>query len=326
MKKYEGKTIYAFTSLDGSNIAHGNPGLVVFGNPNEEERILISKNATVELNNEYIKLPIIVFVNPVDIENNLFDIRYYFCTGKEMNICGHGTICAVKAIIEKYDKKHTKQFYNFNLNQDFKENQRFPLLKIESDGNYFITELDDVNFEEVAKDNEIRKIIKRNLPSVIEETIYKSELRDYIFVCKDPKELRKTIIPLEELQNIRKIDSTYRGLFTVAISDKEGYDYETTVISDELPAPVYKDPACGSANKEILKLLRITNTFPNRFKKGDIENFRMYYPYRSEELGILGGIQDIEYHYKIGKIFVKSGAKFGKNIEIEINNNFINFI
>ena len=36
MKKYEATTVYAFTALDGNDRAHGNPALVVFGDPTDE--------------------------------------------------------------------------------------------------------------------------------------------------------------------------------------------------------------------------------------------------------------------------------------------------
>ena len=101
MTKYEAATVYAFTPLSGNDKAHGNPALVVFGDPTDEEKVLISQQARVELNGDMMESPIIDFVRPVDVENNIFDIRYYFCTGMEVSICGHGTICATKAIMEK---------------------------------------------------------------------------------------------------------------------------------------------------------------------------------------------------------------------------------
>ncbi|MDR1499162.1 MAG: PhzF family phenazine biosynthesis protein [Rickettsiales bacterium] len=327
MKKYEAFTAYAFTPLGGTDKAHGNPALVVFGDKSltEKEKFLISRQARVELNDEMIELPIITFIEPVDVEKNNFNIQYYFCSGMEVSICGHGTLCATKVILEKYKKKNEKQSFTFNLNQSFEENRVFPQLKIESDGTHFTAEFDDVDFTPLAKDSKVYEIIQKNLPNIVDNTVYISSLKDYICVCSNAETLRKTIIPLTELRKIREIDETYRCVIAVSPSNIKGYDYETTVFSDGLPAPVYKDPACGSANKEMPKLLRITNTFPNRFKSGDTEHFRMFYPYRYAETGIMGGIQEVEYRYKENKIFVTCGVKFGKGSEITIDGDKIIF-
>lgn len=323
--KYEASTVYAFTPLNGNEKAHGNPALVVFGKLTDEERKIIAQQSRVELNGDLIELPIIDFIEPVDVENNIFNIRYYFFTGMEVSICGHGTICAVKAITEKYKKEKKKQIFTFNLNKNFEENSSQPQLKIESDGTYFRVEFDDVKIEPLDNSDLVYDFLLEHIPGIVKETIYYGELKDYMCISNDAKIIRETVIPLNELKKIRKLNPTYRGIFVVAKSDREGYDYETSVISDGLPAPVYKDPACGSANKEVPQFIRAVNLFPNRFKSGDVENFKMYYPYRCAEIGIIGGVQDVEYRWKDGKIFVVSGAKFGKNLELTVENGKLYF-
>jgi predicted PhzF superfamily epimerase YddE/YHI9 len=243
----------------------------------------------------------------------------------EVSICGHGTICATRTIFEKYNKKHEKQNFIFNLNQDFEENREFPQLKIESDFTRYVAEFDDVDFTPLAKNSKIYNLVHNNLPSIVNDTIYESSLRDYICVCNDAVALRKTIISLGELKKIREIDKTFRGVIVVAPSNINGYDYETTVFSDGLPAPVYKDPACGSANKEMPKLLKISNIFPNKFKSDSPEYFKMFYPYRYEETGIMGGIQEVKYDHKKGKVFVTCGVRFGKKLGITVDNGKIIF-
>ncbi|GHV24778.1 hypothetical protein FACS189465_2300 [Clostridia bacterium] len=131
--------------------------------------------------------------------------------------------------------------------------------------------------------------------------------------------------PLDVLLKIRKLSPNYRALFIVGKSDKEGYDYETTAMSDGLPPPYYKDPACGSANKMIPLLIKTTKLFHDRFKTDTPEKFRMFYPYNYSKTGIMGGIQDVEYDHKNGKTFVVSGVTFGKNVIIRIKENKINF-
>ena len=175
------------------------------------------------------------------------------------------------------------------------------------------------------KSDKMYDFLLKNIPDIVDGTIYYGDLKDYLCVSNNPKSLRETIIPLKELQKMRKLNPTCRAIFVVAKSDKDDYDYETSVISDGLPAPAYKDPACGSANKEIPQLIRLANLFPNRFKNGSVENFKMYYPYRYAETGIMGGVQDVKYEWKEGKIFVKSGAKFGKFLELTINDKKVSY-
>ena len=296
---YETKVVYVFTSINGNEKAHGNPALVVFGDPEEREAFDIATKSRTLLNGEFIGSPIISFITPRNIEKNEFNIKYRFCNGTPMSICGHGTIGATKAIIDKYGIKG-KNTFRFYLDQSFEDNKRFPYINIETDGNYFRAEFDEVNISKL-EGNEITDIILKNLPNTKNSAIYKTENRDYICVYNSAEELRNIVIPKSELDKIRELDPTYRAILTTAVSDVKGYDYETTVFSDCLPAPVYKDPACGSANKFIPKLLRIENCFPDRFKNSDVETFKMFYPYRFVENGIKGGIQDVEYYLKKGK-------------------------
>ncbi|GHV24785.1 hypothetical protein FACS189465_2320 [Clostridia bacterium] len=139
MSKFFGKFVYAFTPINGDDKAHGNPALVVFGDPNENEIKLISTESKIKLNGELMALPIIAFVK--EIGNNEYNIKYRFCTGMPINICGHGTVAAAKAIAESKNIT-TKSEIIFHLEQCFKENRKFPTIKVETDGYYF-----NVNFQ-----------------------------------------------------------------------------------------------------------------------------------------------------------------------------------
>jgi predicted PhzF superfamily epimerase YddE/YHI9 len=324
-KIYETCVVFAFS---GEN-AHGNPALVVFAEDiSEEDKIKITEQARVSINGEEpTTLPIIAFIKENDVANKIFDIDYWF-PGRKINICGHGTVASLRAIIEKYNMDDGKEnTYTFNLNKDFPENNKFPQLKIKSDGVHFFLELNDIEYPKLLlKDEPAYQLIKEELKdNLLDGNIYFTDLHDYVCVCKDVKLLRETIIPKEKLFNLRKIDSerNYRAFITVAKSDFEGYDYETTVFCDQLPPPVFKDPACGSANKEIPQLLKISNVFPDKFST-DVANFKMFYPYRfadkTAKKQMMGGIQNVEYRHKEGVIIVSSNTSEGEWGKCTINN------
>ncbi|MDR0423482.1 MAG: hypothetical protein LBH46_02720, partial [Rickettsiales bacterium] len=148
-------------------------------------------------------------------------------------------------------------------------------------------------------------------------------MEDYVCVCKDAKQLRELIIPQNDLLKLRKtLNRNYRIFVAVAPSTIDGYDYETTVFSDELPAPVFKDPACGSANKEVPQLLRLTaektGLFIDKFK-ASIVNFKMFYPYRFSEWNIKGGIQEIEYNTGKKLVTIKSYTSPAINGKVRVD-------
>jgi PhzF family phenazine biosynthesis protein len=319
MTEYEISIVFAFSGEK----AHGNPALVVFAdNISDENKREITKQARVSINGESeVILPIIDFVKVNDLQKKIFDIEYWL-PDRQVSICGHGTIAAVKAIVEKYNINDGKEYeYTFNLNvKDFKENAKFPQLKVKSDGKNFELKVDDIVYPSpLPKTDPAYKLIDEELKgNLVDGILYFTDLHDYVCVCKDAKALRELVISKEkliELKNIKKEERNYRIFIAVAPTDIENYDYETTVFSDELPPPVYKDPACGSANKEVPQLLKLSGLFADKFKDKDGAKFKMFYPYRfadatAKNKGWKGGIQEVL--YKDGKIFVKSNTSDGK--------------
>jgi predicted PhzF superfamily epimerase YddE/YHI9 len=338
-KIYETSTVYAFSTDDNDKDekAHGNPALIVFVDEiSDKDRGKITSQARISINGEDpVILPIIDFIKVNDLNKKIFDVEYWL-PFRQVPVCGHGTIGAVRAIIDRYGLNDGKEYeYTFNLNtKDFPVNVDFPQMKVKSDGKIFKLEVDDVTFTDpVPSDDPAYKFIKKELKgNFIEETLYFTPLHDYVCVCRDAKQLRDTVIPLEkliELRNIKKEERNYRLFIVIAPSDITGYDYETTVFSDELPEPVYKDPACGSANKEVPKVLRLTREKTGFFKEkfgndGNIAHFKMFYPYRVSDQtvkikGVKGGIQEVDYDYKNSKITVIGKVGKAKKGTVEIN-------
>lgn len=122
------------------------------------------------------------------------------------------------------------------------------------------------------------------------------------------------------MEKLRRICPEFRLLIVIAKSEIKGFDYETSIISDQLPKPFYKDPACGSANKEVIKFLKINNLFPEKFIN-DIAKFKMFYPYRYSETGIMGGIQNVEAEWKKGIVNIICEASLGAKLNLKIENN-----
>jgi predicted PhzF superfamily epimerase YddE/YHI9 len=330
-KVYETSVVFAFS---GEN-AHGNPALVVFADDiSKDDKLKIVEQARVSINGEEpTTLPIISFVKENNVADKVFDIEYWF-PGGQISICGHGTVAALRAIIEKYKIVEGEECtYTFNLNKDFPENAKFPQLKIKSDGIRFFLELNDVEYPEpLPESDSVYQLLKKELKdNLFDGKIYFTDLHDYVCVCKDAKLLRETIIPKEKLLEIRNTegDRNYRIIIAVAKSDFKDFDYETTVFSEQLPPPVFKDPACGSANKEVPRLLKLTNLFPDKFST-DIAKFRMFYPYRYADetakiKGVMGGIQEVEYRHKDGIAIVSSNTSKGKWGKVTINGNKVIF-
>ncbi|MDR3258951.1 MAG: PhzF family phenazine biosynthesis protein [Fusobacteriaceae bacterium] len=336
---YETSTVFAFSTDDSDKHekAHGNPALIVFADEiSVEDKGKITSQARISINSEDpVILPIIDFIRVNDLNKKIFDVEYWL-PFREVPVCGHGTIGAVRAIIDRYGLNDGKEHeYTFNLNtKKFPVNVDFPQLKVKSDGKTFKLEVDDVTFPEpLSSDDPAFHLIKQELKgNFIDGTLYFTPLQDYVCVCKDAKQLRNTVIPVEkliELRNIKKEERNYRLFVAMAPSDIEGYDYETTVFSDELPEPVYKDPACGSANKEVPKLLRLTKGktgfFKEKFENDEnISHFKMFYPYRFADetakiKGVKGGVQEVDYDYKNSKITVIGKVSRGKKGTIEID-------
>ncbi|MDR2526414.1 MAG: PhzF family phenazine biosynthesis protein [Rickettsiales bacterium] len=338
IKKYEASIVFAFSNKKEK--AHGNPALIVFVDDSDKlddkERALITENAKVSINGENpVILPIISFISKIDDIN--FKIRH-FLPNREVSSCGHGTVASTKAIIEKYGKIGNE--YIFHLNKSFKENEKNPIYKVEvGEDNFILYPGNDTDFYSIDENDDGYKIIQKNLgDNFIDGTLYKTGLDDYICLCENAKQLRETIILKENLKKLRNKGMNYRIFVVVAPSDIDGYDYETTVFSDELPPPVYKDPACGSANREVPKLLKLTlksgkfplkyrERFENKFKQKE-QIFKMFYPYRFADQtakikGIKGGIQEVRYSKE--QIAITCCASDVQNIKITIDGKKIEF-
>jgi len=322
-KKYEASYVYAFTSSEGKDKAHGNPALIVFGDPVEKDKQIISKESKILLNDEMMKLPIICFIEPIENKECEFNIKYRFCNGMPVNVCGHGSMAAAKAVVDKYNITKSCKLI-FHLDQNFEENRQFPILGIRTDGKIFTIEFDDVKIWNISDNHPVSQLFYKHFKSIIPGSVYETKLNDYIFVCANADDVRNVNLFEKGVKKVREFKSNYRGIMVVAPSNKQGYDYETTVFSDGLPGPLYKDPACGSANKEIPQLLKVNNIFPERFKT-DIEHFKMFYPFRYSELGIMGGIQTVEYKHKEGIIFVSGSAEIGDRVWLEVDKNSLYF-
>jgi predicted PhzF superfamily epimerase YddE/YHI9 len=332
---YDTSLVFAFSSNDGaSDKAHGNPALIIWDIPNYEHKKLITINARVTINGDKpTTLPIIDFIKVVDLEKLIFDIEYWL-PDRQVSMCGHGTIGVVKAIFQRYNLPlKVEKTFTFNLNtKDFPVNRDNPQFIVKSDGITFKLETPDLAFPDapLSSDDESYKLVKSFLgDNLFENTLYYTKMDDFVCVCKDAEKLRKLVIPQGDLQKLRKtLNRNYRIFVAVAPSKIMDYDYETTVFSDELPAPVFKDPACGSANKEIPQLLKITKEqtglFIDKFKN-PIVNFKMFYPYRFEEWGVKGGIQEVEYDIEKGLVLIKSFVSSVENGKVTINNKDISF-
>ena len=316
---YESYITYGFSSKAANFKAHGNPALIIFGNPTEEEIKIICKESKIDLNGVTIQFPIIDIIEPINIEKNIFSIKYYFPTGNEVNICGHGTICATRAIIERYKKEGKMETYTFQLNKKFEENKIQPEIKVESDGETFKITFLDVDLIDFSKKEKINKYLNENIPEFSGICSY-GTLKDIICFSNNSKKLRETNFTSEQMEKLRRICPEFRLLIVIAKSEIKGFDYETSIISDQLPKPFYKDPACGSANKEVIKFLKINNLFPEKFIN-DIAKFKMFYPYRYSETGIMGGIQNVEAEWKKGIVNIICEASLGAKLNLKIENN-----
>lgn len=72
--------------------------------------------------------------------------------------------------------------------------------------------------------------------------------------------------------------------------------------------------------KEVIKFLKINNLFPEKFIN-DIAKFKMFYPYRYSETGIMGGIQNVEAEWKKGIVNIICEASLGAQLNLKIENN-----
>lgn len=79
------------------------------------------------------------------------------------------------------------------------------------------------------------------------------------------------------------------------------------------------DAACGSANKCIPKLLKISGRLRDRFSEDNIVDLKMCYPYRFNEIGIFRGVQQVKYNQVLGTSDVVGYANYLCRFNITFN-------
>ncbi len=232
MKVFDGIYSYVFSYKKNDITAHGNPALTVFGDMSIAEELLIARKSRVMLNNSLIQLPIVSFIKPIDIDNYKFSIKYRFCDGSSVNVCGHGTIAATLSIIQNYRmniKDSIKKIFEFQLEKTFEENRKFSSL--------YVTCLDENKFKISFNDTSFTKNFNPKITEIIDsisdnidiETLYRTNLDDYICVLNNSDILRNLRVNRTILLKIRELDCNFRQLNIVSVSKDPNFDYETMV-------------------------------------------------------------------------------------------------
>ena len=278
----------AFTQIDGSPSAIGNPAnVVLFNNAEDMNGELMSQIST-------SKLPITVFLKRRG-DSNEFDLRYYTLDGKEFGLCGHGTICA-SGILKTFCDPQLDDII-FHLSDGRAINSK--VTKNSATIGFSSALVSDLEDGLIRK--KICAIFKINENDV--RNFYKSELlRDYLIYLKDGTLVRNLKPDVNLLEKFAKeFDS--RGVMTLGNSDMSDIDVEVRVFSHLLVGKREgdgEDIACGSSNCSVASIL-------------NKESYKVVFPYQYAATGNFGGFQNVTYDKEKKTINLTGGYKTEEN-------------
>lgn len=281
----------AFTAENNDPKVLGNPATTFICDkfPTQETMVELSKS-------ENQPITSFIVLKSKKGDKKVFDIRYFFPTGKEINVCGHGTIFSSLSALQHYKTLIKAEFIP---NQSMYEGSISLDLSPKAQSSISVKKC---NFKPLDKKNTQFVHALLSATSVGIEKLSSVQVcpenNDILIVLKDAKALRAMDVDSNKtVKALKKLDSNFRGITVTAQSDEKKYTYETRILTTLLAGN--EDLACGSANME-------TATYwSNKLNK---DYMFVLYPHKYNKTGKFGGVQEIE--IKDDKIYIKGFAKF----------------
>jgi predicted PhzF superfamily epimerase YddE/YHI9 len=341
-KTYETTTAFSFASYTNRKML-GNGALTIFGDISKEDAIRIAKKAKT-IRFDGVETDLCVTSKITYKSDYEYDIWHYYCNGSECLICGHATLVATRAIIEKnkklfnFDAKTDGEYmkFQFNTNKDYVENIQNPFVNVLTNGKCFKIEFNETNIEDITQNKDNCHINDLSFQKFTKEIygdnyfkLFKTGINDYVVICKEIDiELFRNLRPSKsQLYSFYENVQNYRTIVFLCKSKTDPYYFEARVFIHDCPAPLYEDTSCGSVNTSISAILFHCNLFEERLfdrEKGTIE-YKILWPFNVNETGFYGGIQNIEYFYNKKKIVLTSDVEMGEQriVKIEKDGNVI---
>lgn len=278
----------------------GNPALVCLGNQ------IPTYNLMKKLS-ENTDFPIIVFLDCSYIKERKVIVRYLCGNGRKLNLCGHGTIAAMKALHDKFCLPSDTIINFIPDTEEYVElqNQNVVGYIYENEYSIIFPELKRIKVIEQYQIEAVAKIL--NIETRYIKEIFLGELGDIVTVI-DNNNIIHALSP--NIANIPLLGKVFEKSFvrTVMVTCKSNiktFDFETRVFAPECDAD--EDIACGSANCSIAHYW--AETLGKKYMK-------MFYPYKYYDEGKrIGGIQKIKIRDKCVEII--SNVKACKQYYLE---------
>lgn len=184
--------------------------------------------------------PITSFIKHVN--ENGFNIRYFFPNGREINFCEHGTITASKVVKDCFDIKNNIVFYiNKKLFSEDINNEVVVNIK---ENDFFELKINKY-FPHIINDSDLILNIISNFKNLYIKDIDKvfkcNELNDYIIKLNDNYSINNISI-----NNSLLSTNGFRAITITSKSNLEIADYFARVFTKELNS--YEDIVCGSSS------------------------------------------------------------------------------
>jgi len=275
MKIYRARAFTYSEKIEGKKVI-GNPASIIICEKNfplqeKMQNIAIKENQ-----------PISIFLKEKNSKKKEFNIRYFFPNGKELSICGHGSLASAGVI---------NKLFNYN-NIRLVPNEK--LLKKNID----ITIQGDI----------INMILPTYIPQILDNENLKKEnfnllLSSLNLSCNDIKSFflfEETIEYILEIEvfklrnlkiNFKKLSDICTKLnclsiFITSKSNLKDFDYEARVFAPH--CNLNEDIVCGSANSVLAPF------WSEKLNKKDL---KVLFPYEYKN-GKIGGIININYNKK----------------------------
>lgn len=243
--------------------------------------------------------PVSVFIKKKKNGNKEFNVRYFFPNGKELSICGHGSLASAKIIHKLFNYNNITLIPNRNLSK----NNIGLLINGDIVSLTLPTYIPKILNKKILKEKTFQLLL--DSLGLHNKDIYSlflfEETTEYVLEI-DVNKLRNLNIDFKKLSEIcKKLECL--SIFITAKSNLKDFDYEVRVFAPH--CNLDEDIVCGSANSVLIPF------WSDRLNK---TNFKVLFPYRYKQ-GLIGGVVNIKYDKAKNNIRLSGKVNYGKSEE-----------